>query len=97
MRIKFYCDKHCLDFKKTEEELQTERAITHCPFCGDKLHILNLNDIVATDIEIKVKNNIDKWGKELGLEGCIELVERNSNYAISRLYHQELKRRGWIK
>jgi hypothetical protein len=96
MIIKFSCSKHCLDFEKTEEQLRTERAITHCPFCGEKLHIQNLNDVVASDMNKQVKEYIDKWFKELGIEGTIELVERNKDQAACyRLYKEELEKRGF--
>ena len=95
MLIEFFCDNHCLDFTKDELELNQERVITHCPFCGLKLHIANLNDIVAKDIEEKVKSNINRWFNELGIEGTIELIERHRNQACARLYIDELNRRGF--
>ena len=97
MKIKFSCSKHCLDFEKTEEELQNEKVITHCPFCGEKLHILNLEEVVKKDIDTEVKDNLKKWFNELGIEGTIELIERHDNLAVQRLYKQELRKRGLIK
>lgn len=95
MIIKFSCSKHCLDFEKTEEELRNEKVITHCPYCGDKLRILNIEDVVKSDIDTQVKNYIDKWFKELGIEGTIEMIERNKNQEASyRLYKTELEKRG---
>ena len=97
MKVKFFCNNHCLDFEKTEVELQKEKVITHCPFCGEKLRILNLEEILTTGIEEEVKRNTDKWLNTLGIEGTIELIERNKEYSVSRLYEQELRRRGVIK
>jgi hypothetical protein len=97
MIIFFSCDEHCQDFYKTEEELQRDKVITHCPYCGKKLHISNLDEIVAKDLETRIKENIDKWFNTLGIEGTVELIERNNYLAVSRLYQQELHRRGVIK
>jgi uncharacterized phage-associated protein len=61
---------------------------------GEKLHIVNLQEIVSADIETKVSEYIDKMLKELGIEGAWELVERNREQACYRLYISEFKRRG---
>jgi hypothetical protein len=34
--------------------------------------------------------------KELGIEGCIELIEKNSEQACARLYFEELRNRGLL-
>lgn len=95
MLIKFFCDNHCFDFTKDELELNQERAITHCPFCGQKLHIVNLDEIVYQDIEERVKNNIDKWVKEIGWDNVIDLIKRNREQSCVRLYIKELQERGF--
>lgn len=92
--------KYCLySFKISEQEFLNNPDLYKFCFvrCGGENEVTNLEEVIETDIEKTVKSNIDKWGRELGIEGCIELIERHSNYAIQRLYLQELKRRGWIK
>jgi len=95
MKIKFYCKNHCADFEKTEEELKSEKVITHCAFCGEKLRIMNLDEVVKQDIYTQAKEYLDRWVRELGLEGCIELVERHKNQACYRIYKEILKERGF--
>ena len=49
---------------------------------------------VEKDLLIQVKENVDKYIKELGIEGAWELIERNSDQSCARLYFEEFKRRG---
>ena len=96
MIIKFYCTKHCADFEKSEEQLRTEHVITHCPYCGQKLLVSNLNEIVTADVNTQVKNFIDQWVKERGWDYVIDLVKRNRDRPIiGKLYVDELHRRGF--
>jgi hypothetical protein len=96
MIIKFYCDKHCADFTKDELELiYQKQSFNYCSFCGGKLHIQNLVEIVKQDIDTKVRANIDKWFKEVGVDNTIDLIKRNKEQACARLYFDELKRRGF--
>jgi len=93
MIIKFSCSNHCLDFQKTEEELCQERPITHCPWCGEKLHIENISEVVNADIKKRVKEGTDKGLRECGIEGFIELIERQPDGKVKKLYIEELKQR----
>lgn len=97
MIIKFSCKNHCLDFEKTYEELQTERAITHCPWCGEKLSIRNIKDILDDDIKKQVEQYVTNAFKSLGLEGTIETVEHLQNERTKQHYQNELRKRGVIK
>jgi len=94
MIIKFYCINHCNDFTKTEEELQRERVITHCASCGQKLLISNLPDIIENDIYILAEKNLNKYITELGIEGAIELLERNREQSCYRIYKALMEKRG---
>jgi len=96
MIIKFYCDNHCGDFTKDELELDYQnQSFRYCAFCGEKLRIENLTDIVQQDIEIKVRKNISNWFKEIGVDNTIDLVKRNKNQPCAKLYLDELQRRGF--
>jgi hypothetical protein len=68
---------------------------TKCLICGSKLQVTNLEEIVEKDLETQVKENLDKWFKELGIEATIEMCERNSNNVCYRLYKTELEKRGF--
>jgi len=95
MIIKFYCEKHCADFQKTEEELRNQKVITNCPFCGQKLRIQNLNEIITLDTEQTVKEYVDLWFLKMGIEYTIELIERHKDLAVYRLYKAEIEKRGF--
>jgi hypothetical protein len=96
MLIKFYCDKHCADFTKDELELIYQgQSFNYCAFCGGRLHIENLVEIVKQDIDTRVRNNIDKWFKEIGADNTIDMIKRNKDQACARLYFDELRRRGF--
>lgn len=95
MIIKFYCKNHCADFDKDSIELEYQnQSFRKCAFCGEKLQIENLKDIVLLDIKIKVKNNITKWANEIGMDNVIDLLKRNSNQACFKFYKEELESRG---
>jgi uncharacterized protein YuzB (UPF0349 family) len=96
MLIKFSCKKHCADFTKDEMEIIYQRqSFTHCAFCGEKLYISNLVEIVKRDLEERTKNNIDKWFSEIGVDNTLDLIQRNKNQSCYRLYKEELERRGF--
>lgn len=95
MIIKFFCDKHCQDFERTEEQLMELKPITHCPFCGQKLHIMNLQEIVSADIETKINNYLTQWFAQYGIEGTLEMLERHKDQPSFRLYKVELEKRGF--
>lgn len=97
MFIKFSCKNHCLDFEKTEEELLQERTLTHCPWCGEKLSVENIGEILDNDIKKQVEQYVANAFKSLGLEGTIEAVEHLQNKRTKEYYQVELKKRGLIK
>ncbi len=96
MIIQFSCINHCLDFEKTSEELQTEKVITHCPYCGEHLSVMNIDVVVAKDIRKQVENYVTECYKSMGLEGTLEAVERLQNKTVQQYYKNELKKRGLI-
>jgi len=95
MRIKFSCSKNCANFTKSEEQLRVEKVITHCPFCGQKLTIQNLEEVVLLDCEIKIKEYIDLWASIIGWDNTLDLILKHKEEAIGRLYVAELNRRGF--
>jgi len=83
-------------YKITPDELKDNGELhTHCLFCGFKIEVTNLSEVIDRDLNIQIKQYIDKWIKSEGIEGCIELVERNKNQACYRLYKEELEKRGF--
>jgi predicted RNA-binding protein Jag len=97
MIIKFSCKNHCLDFEKTEDELQNEKVIRHCPWCGEKLKIENIGEILDEDIKKQVEQYVTNCLKSLGWEGTIEAVEHLQNKRTKEYYQTELRKRGLIK
>lgn len=95
--IKLNCKICDYSFDVTEQEFREHPELYKYCFlrCGGENKITNLNEVLTTDIETTVKNNIIKWVKEIGWDNTIDIIKRNSNYAIQRLYLQELKRRGF--
>lgn len=79
--------------------LVSEKDITDygnfCIICGNKLQVDNLDEVVKKDIYQRAEEYINTWVKELGLEGCIELLERNKNQACYRIYKEILEKRGF--
>lgn len=91
------CNSECaFSYSVSEAELKEYGELYHnkCMICGSKLIINNLGEIMEKDIMQKVKENLDKYIGELGIEGAWELIERNKNQACARLYFEEFKRRG---
>ena len=97
MIIKFYCNNNHWFFK-TDIELREEKHSHRFCWCGEKLHIeqQSLENIIAFDIEERIKANINQWAKNLGIEGMLELIERNKDQATYRLYKTELQKMGLI-
>jgi hypothetical protein len=97
--IKLDCVKCHYSFEVSDKEFMEHHSLYIGCFlqCGGENKIINFEEIISLDIERKVKMNIDKWFNTLGIEGTVELIERNKEYAISRLYEEELRRRGVIK
>ena len=95
MIIKFYCKNHCCDFEKDDIELKYQnQSFRICAFCGEKLHIENLTDIVIYDLRYRIRNNINKWVKEIGWDRVIDLIKRNKNTPSYKFYKEELENRG---
>jgi hypothetical protein len=99
LMIKLDCKICHYSFEVSEKEFMEHPELYKSCFlqCGGENQVLNIEEIINTDIETTVKNNVTKWFNELGIEGTVELIERHSQYAIQRLYQQELRRRGVIK
>lgn len=99
--IKLICinNKCEYSYRVTESEL-TEYPQYHktCLVCGSKMKISkeSLEKIVSADVDTQVKDFINKWFNELGIEGTIEMIERHKNQEVCyRLYKAELERRGF--
>ena len=96
MLIKIRCTKCGFTFEVSEQEFVENDGLYHsCIVCYAKTEVINLEEIVHFDIERTVKNNVDKWFKSQGIEGTIEMIERNKDNAVGRLYIKELRQRGF--
>lgn len=98
MKVKFTC-KNSHYFEKTEEEIKnTNQPFRYC-FCGEKLSVQNIEEIVILDIQNSIVEHTTNRIVKLGLEGFVEAVEHLQDGKIKELYREELKRRGikWMK
>jgi hypothetical protein len=98
MLIKLRCKNPVCkyNYEITEAELIDNGELHRfCLMCGGENEILNLEEIVDTDIERQVRDNINKWFKSEGIERTIEICEKHKSSAIYRLYQAELKKRGF--
>lgn len=97
--IKLKCsNENCaFTYSVSEKELEEygEHYHTFCMICGSKLQVINLEEIVANDVEQKVKEYIDLWFRTLGIEYTIEMIERHKDLAVYRLYKAEIEKRGF--
>jgi hypothetical protein len=95
MKVKFYCDNHCGDFEKDEQELrETAQSFRYCPYCGLKLKIKNLEEIIEDDLYKRAEEYLNTWLNTLGIEGTIELINRNKDYSCSKIYIELLQKKG---
>jgi hypothetical protein len=62
--------------------------------CGAKLDVVNLEEIVRTDIDTEIRDNVSMWFRTLGIEYTLEMIERHKDLAVYRLYKAEIERRG---
>ena len=96
MTINFKCKKCGNEIHIPEEEIDNiDKNVIFCEFCGDKMEIINLEEIVKKDINTKIKGNINKWVNLIGWDNVIDLIQRNKEQACYRLYKEELERRGF--
>jgi hypothetical protein len=85
-------------YRVSENELKENPNIhSHCFLCGSQIKVAkeSLEEIVMLDLYKRAEEYINRWMQELGAEGCIELVERNKNLAVYRIYKDILERRGF--
>ena len=96
--IKLKC-QHCkYEYSVSEEELRDNGELhRYCFVCGGLIEVINLEEIIRKDIDTEVKDNVDIWFRQLGIEYTIELIFRHKELAVFRLYEQELKKRGLVK
>jgi thioredoxin reductase len=97
MIIKFSCKNRCLDFAKTEEELRNEKVITHCPYCGEKLSVQNIDEVVNDDIQKIIESNVTAYYRTMGLEATAEMIDRLKDGKVKNLYQTELRKRKLIR
>jgi hypothetical protein len=99
IRLKCINEKCGFSYEISENEIKEYGQYhTKCLICGSKLEIAkeSLEKIINTDLETKIKENIDKWVKKFGWDYVIDLVKKYKDYyAVGRLYVEELKRRGF--
>lgn len=93
----FECDKNSEHkFSKTERELAEEkRAYTYC-WCGGRYRMGTI-DLAAYIVGLIADDYLNTWFNELGIEGTIELIERNKDLPTSWVYIERLKKKGLWK
>jgi len=96
MLIKLEC-RHCGEVIEVEEInlIQEPEMYRNCFLCSYKMEVRNLDEVVKFDIYKKAENYLNEWIQKLGLEGCIELIERHKNQACYRIYREILEKRGF--
>ena len=96
--IKLTCSVCNYSYSVSENELLTNPQYHQaCFLCGGKIFIENLNEVVNEDLYKRAENYLNKWFNELGIEGTLEMLERNKHQATYRIYEEILKRKGLIK
>jgi hypothetical protein len=98
MMIKLQCQNPKCKYKYevTEAEILNDGELhKYCFLCGGEVIILNLDEIVEMDIYKKADNYLNRWFGELGIEGTIEMLERNKNNACYRIYAEILLKKGF--
>ena len=100
MMIRLKClNENCeYSYEVSEAEIK-EYGEYHkkCLICGSELRVTkeSIKEIVKKDLEIEIKKNVDTYFKNLGIEYTIEMIERNKELAIKRLYVAEIRKRGF--
>ena len=84
-------------YEVTEAELENNYQYHKtCLICGSQLQVINTKEIVNKDIYTRAEEYLNKWLNELGIEGTMEMLERNKNQSTYRIYAELLKKRGII-
>jgi len=99
MMIKLKCINEFCDycFEVSEKEYRDNKHLYQiCIICGSKLEVTkeSLKEMVKKTLEQEIKERVDKYIAELGIEGTWELLERNKNYPMTKLFFDELRKRG---
>jgi DNA-directed RNA polymerase subunit RPC12/RpoP len=89
------CQKCGYEYEKKEEDINIDDVI--CKYCSGRMGVINLKEIVEKDLFVQAEQYINKWFNTLGIEGTIELIERNKNQACYRIYQDILRKRGLVK
>jgi len=100
MMIKLTCISEVCGYSYSVSETEfRENGLYYvrCLVCGSKNKVSNLEEIVEQDIYKKAEEYINKWFAELGIEGTLEMIERNKEQATYRIYVELLRKRGLIK
>ena len=84
----------CLNCNYFKEVDFLEYANNFCPICNNMLYV-DKKDLIEYVIKEDVNYHLNIYFKELGIEGTIELVERNKDYPLSKYYVERLKELGF--
>ena len=95
MIIKFYC-KNGHYYEVDEAKLIAEPQSHRYCYCGEKLSISNLEDIVKKDLYTQAEEYINRWIKEIGGDETLSLVQRHRDQSCYRIYKEILQRKGFI-
>jgi hypothetical protein len=79
------------------DQLKENVGLNFCPNCSAVGEPENLDSIIGYNIELQIEINLDRWFAENGIEGTLEMLERNKNSLtpkIQWLYSEALANRG---
>lgn len=65
-----------------------------CPKCGAILLPMKISSIKDLDIKERVVNSINKWFGELGIEGTLEMLEKQNSMPYIELFKEEINKKG---
>lgn len=83
-------------YQVTQKELEDNpQYYKVCLICGSRMKIDNYKEIIKFDLYKKAEEYLNKWFTEFGIEGTLELIERNKNQACYRIYKEILEKKGF--
>jgi hypothetical protein len=90
IKLKCVNNKCAFSYEITSKELEDNPQYHKvCLVCGSQMKVDNLDEIIELDLYKRAEEYIKLWIKELGLEGCIELIERNQDQSCYRIYKEK--------
>ena len=94
--IKLKCKSCEYQYEISEAELKDNGELhKSCFLCGGEIEVSNLKEIITSDLYTQAEEYLNLYSQIFGLEGCIEILERNKEQACYRIYKDILIKRGF--